>query len=214
MGTERTAAIFRKEHTKLIADNITNAELVFIRREVLMSQNPIYIESERLLIQCLNKRDLNSLRSMRCDQLVYRYEPIFLAERQGSPETALELLRTMDLYEDRQCILGVYEKTDATVMVGLAELYDYKPSGKVISLGYRFKSENWGKGIASSCIHSLLEFIQSKTEVELVTAHVLPENKASARCLLKNGFEYLLTKEEDWGYGQLSLADVYTFDCC
>ena len=30
---------------------------------------------------------------------------------------------------------------------------------------------------------------------------------------LKNGFEYLLTKPEDWGYSQPCVADVYTFDC-
>ena len=179
-----------------------------------MSNNPIYIENERLLIHCLKKQDLNSLASMRCDPEVYRYEPVFLAERQGSSEAALESLRRMDLYENRQCILGVYEKTDSSILVGLAELYDYKPSGKVISIGCRFKSEYWGRGIASSCIHALLEFIQSKTKVELVTAHVRPENKASAQCLLKNGFEYLLTKTEDWGYDQRCLAEVYTFDCC
>ena len=179
-----------------------------------MTCNPICIENERLLLHCLKNQDLETLRHMRCDQLVYRYEPVFLAERQGSPETALESLQRMNLYEDRQCILGVYEKTEPSVLVGLAELYDFKPSGKVISLGYRFRSEYWGRGIASSCIHALLEFIQNKTEVGLVTAHVLPDNNASARCLLKNGFEYLLTKTEDWGYDQLSLADVYTFDCC
>ena len=179
----------------------------------VVDHDPIYIENERLLIHSLKQQDLDSLRSMRCDELVYRYEPVFLAELQGSPEEALETLRRMDLYKDRQCVLGVYEKTDPEVLVGLAELYDYKPSGKVISIGYRFRSEYWGRGIATSCVQALLKFIQDKTEVELVTAHVLPDNKASARCLLKNGFEYLLTKTEDWGYDSPCVADVYTLDC-
>ena len=47
----------------------------------------------------------------------------------------------------------------------------------------------------------------------MVTAHVIAENKASARCLLKNGSEYLLTKTEDWGYSRPCVADVYTLDC-
>jgi len=119
----------------------------------------------------------------------------------------------MDLDEDRQCILGVYEKTDPSALIGLAEFYDFKPSGKVISLGYRFLSRCWGKGIGSSCIGALLQYILNDTQVELVTAHVLPGNKASAHCLLKNGFEYLLTKTEDWGYDRSCVADVYTYDC-
>lgn len=178
-----------------------------------MGHNPIYIENDRLLIHCLNKQDITGFRSMRRDRLVYRYEPRFLKELQGSPEEALESLQRMDLYENRQCVLGVYEKTDPSVLIGLAEFYDYKPSGKDISLGYRFNSEYWGQGIATSCIHSLLEFIRDKTKVEFVTAHVLPDNKASARCLLKNGFKYLLTKTEDWGYSRLCIADVYIFYC-
>ena len=134
-------------------------------------------------------------------------------ELQGTPEEALEALQNMDLYEDRQCILGVYEKTAPYVLVGLAEFYDFKPSGKVISIGYRFLSRYWGKGIASSRVRALIDYVQNHTEVELVTAHVIPGNTASARCLLKNGFEYLLTKTEDWGYSQSCVADVYTFDC-
>jgi RimJ/RimL family protein N-acetyltransferase len=171
------------------------------------------IENDRLVIRSLNEGDLKGLKTLRSDQRVYCYEPTFLTELQGTPEEALETIQNMDLYVDRQCILGVYEKTDPSVMVGLAELYDFKPSGKVISLGYRFMSKHWGKGIASSCVQALLNYIQSHTEAEMVTAHVIPDNKASARCLLKNGFEYLLTKPEDWGYSQSCVADVYTFDC-
>ena len=44
-------------------------------------------------------------------------------------------------------------------------------------------------------------------------AHAIPDNTASSRCLLKNGFEYLLTKSEDWGLDRPCVADVYTFDC-
>ena len=181
--------------------------------DVSMRSDPIHIENDRLIICCLKDRDLKGLEALRGDQRVYCYEPTFLAELQGTPEEALETIQNMDLYEDRQCILGVYEKTDPGVLVGLAEFYDYKPSGKVISLGQRFLSKYWGKGIGSSCIGALLNYIQNNTEVELVTAHVLPGNKASARCIVKHGFEYLLTKTEDWGYGQLCVTDVYTFDC-
>ena len=181
--------------------------------DAFMRGNPIYIENDRLAIHGLEKKDLKGLEALRNDQKVYRYEPSFLLELQGTPEEALTAIQKTDLYQDRQCILGVYEKTAPSVLVGLAELYDFKPSGKVISLGYRFLSEYWGKGIASSCVRALLNYLQNNTEVGLVTAHVIPENKASARCLMKNGFEYLLTKPEDWGYSQLFTTDVYTFDC-
>ena len=178
-----------------------------------MSHCPIHIETSRLLIRGLEARDITGLKAIRDDKLVYRCEPTFLTELQGTPEDALEAIRGMSLDTDRQCILGVYEKADPSKLIGLAEFYDYKPSGKVISLGYRFLSEYWGRGLGSGCVRAMLDYVLNDTEVELVTAHVLPENPASARCLRKNGFEYLLTKTEDWGYGEPSTADVYTFDC-
>ncbi|MBR0087296.1 MAG: GNAT family N-acetyltransferase [Lachnospiraceae bacterium] len=155
---------------------------------------------------------MNGLSELRKDPLVYRYEPAFLSELQGTPEKALENIRQMDLFMDRQCILGVFEKGDPGTLAGLAEFYDYKPSGSVISIGYRFLSKNWGRGLATSCIGALLQYLRDHSEVKLVTAHVIPENRASARCLEKNGFEYLLTKTEDWGYETPCTAEVYTCD--
>ena len=111
-----------------------------------MSRNPIRMENDRLLICGLKMQDLEALKALRCDRKVYRYEPVFLPERQGTPEEALKAIRGMDLSETRQCILGVYEKTDPAELVGLAEYYDYKRSGKVISIGYRFLSKYWGRG--------------------------------------------------------------------
>ncbi|MBR4162401.1 MAG: GNAT family N-acetyltransferase [Solobacterium sp.] len=173
----------------------------------------IKIENDRLILRSLKEQDLKDLILLRNDQCVYRFEPSFLIELQGTPEEALKTIRELDLWKDRQCILGIFEKHNPDVLIGLAELYDFKPSGKVISIGYRLRSEYWGRGIASACVSILLEYIRNNTKVELVTAHVIPDNKASARCLIKNGFQYLLTKTEDWGHDHLDVAEVYTFDC-
>lgn len=72
------------------------------------------------------------------------------------------------------------KKTDPAVLVGLAELYDFKSSGKVIPIGYRFLSKYLERGIATCCIRALLQYIQSDTDVKLATAHVIPQNKAVA----------------------------------
>lgn len=180
-----------------------------------MGGNGVFMimENDRLIMHNLTDRDLDGLKAMRCAPRIYRYEPTFLAELQGTPEEVLNMLQRMDLYRDRQCILGVYEKQAPDILTGLAEFYDYKTSGNVISIGYRFLPAYWGRGLATSCTQALLDYVMHETEVTLVTAHVIPENKASSKCLLKNGFEYLLTKTEDWGHERPCSADVYTFDC-
>ena len=179
----------------------------------ISSSKRLSIETEGILIRDLKDQDLAAFTDMRNDRRIYYYEPTFLAELQGTPESAMKAIRNMDLIRDRQCILGIYEAGDPDALIGLAEFYDYKASGKVISIGDRLKPEYWGRGIGCRCICAMVEFIKDHTEVELVTAHVIPANKASSRCLLKNGFEYLVTKPEDWGHGKLTIADVYTLDC-
>ena len=149
---------------------------------------------------------------MRDDPRIYLREPTFLTELQGTPEEALAAIRDMDLDRDRQCILGVYDLSRPEELAGLAEFYDYKPSGKVISVGYRLRPEFWGQGLGTSCARLMLEMLRRDTEVLLVTAHVIPENVGSSRVLLNNGFEHLMTKEEDWGREAPTTADVYTLD--
>ena len=168
--------------------------------------------NEKILIKNLEENDLECLRTIIQNPNVYRYEPSFLAERQGTPEEALRDLMSMDLQRDRQCIFGVFETAAPDVLAGLFELYDYKSSGKVISIGYRFAEEFWNRGLASQSVRDVVKYLRENTEVELVTAHVMPHNGASARVLTKNGFVYLLTKEEDWGFGRPVTADVYTLD--
>ena len=177
------------------------------------SSTPIQIENDLLLIRNLGEQDLDGLIALRNDLKIYRYEPTYLMELQGTPEEALETIMNMDLFQDRQCILGIFRKTEPSVLVGLAEFYDFKPSGKVISIGARFLSAYWGAGLATSCAHAMIDFIKKNTEVEMITAHVIPGNKASSQVLLKNGFEYLMTKPENWGHEESDLAEVYTYDC-
>lgn len=173
----------------------------------------MYIENDKLIIRSINKGDAKGIMDLRNDIEVYRYEPSHLIELQGSIDEALASIANMDLYKDRQCILGVFKIDNPNSLIGIAEFYDYKLSGDIISIGYRLLSKYWGQGLGPSCVSALLDYIRKNTEVKIVTAHVLPENTKSKRCLQKNGFEYLTRKKEDWGRGELLDTDIYKFDC-
>ena len=176
------------------------------------SGGPVRTETGGILIRGLIVNDADGFRAMREDKRIYRFEPVFLPELQGTAQEALLALADADLEKNRQRVLGVFERSAPGVLAGLAEFYDYKPSGKVVSIGYRLRPEFWGRGIGSLCVRAMLDYLKSGTRVKMVTAHVIPENKASSRILLKNGFEYLVTKTEDWGHGALTEAEVYTLD--
>ena len=82
----------------------------------------------------------------------------------------------MDLYEDRQCILGVYEKTAPAVLVGLAEFYDFKASGKTISIGYRFLSRFWGKSIGSYSPNPAFTVNEGDLSIDVWKANLVMED--------------------------------------
>ena len=172
----------------------------------------IYAENDKVILRPLVEEDLPALVRLVNDPLVYRYEPDFLEERQGTPEEALQRIRQMDLERDRHCILGICEKDRPGEMIGLMEFYDYKPSGKVICLGDRLRSDMWGRGLGSSCIRAAIEIIQTYTKAELVTGHILPVNLGSVKTAARNGFEYLLTKEESWGKDKNLKTEVFILD--
>ena len=183
------------------------------------------IISEKIIIRSLRQKDLAGLARLTDNPNIYRYEPTYLPERSAAPAAVIGTLEKMDLWQDRQCVLGIFahersaddhseqgHRDREETLLGLAEFYDYKPSGRVISVGYRLAEEYWGKGIGSACVGAMVDFLIKNTKVEMVTAHVIPDNKASAAILRKNGFELILTKEEDWGFEQPTTADVYVLD--
>jgi ribosomal-protein-alanine N-acetyltransferase len=173
------------------------------------------IENDRIMMHPLEETDFDAFQRMRQSKRIYRYEPSYLPELQGAPETAFRRIQALDLERDRQWVLGIYEKAAPELLTGLGEFYDYKPCGSVISIGYRLLEAYWGRGIAGNCVSAMLQYLRDHTAIQMVTAHVIPENQASSRLLLRNGFEHRLTKLENWGNPgdpQPRIAELYTFD--
>ena len=56
----------------------------------------------------------------------------------------------------------------------------------------------------------MLDYLFSQTDIEIVTASTMKENRASARVLEKNGFICTARSvEEDWGYDTPTIADKW-----
>ena len=140
------------------------------------------LENDRVILRPVAEGDAEALREMTLNPVVYRYLPTFLYEQQDPDIHAVIRGFYGDLFRKKQSlILAVCRKEAPETFCGLAEFYDFKASGKTISIGYRFLSRFWGKGIGSSCVQALLKYVQSNTEAELVTAHVIPGSTAGLR---------------------------------
>lgn len=173
----------------------------------LFSEIP-YIEGDRIVLRKITRDDADSLRELTQSEAVYRYLPTFLFEQKyDSVEYVID-----HLYDEcfrESIILGIYLK-DAGIgeetrvketFCGIAEMYGFRDEIHKISVGYRLLERFWGQGIASEALRLMISYLYDETDIEIITASTLIENRGSARVLEKNGFDLAVhAAPEDWGY--------------
>ena len=174
-------------------------------RRKLFSEIP-FLKGERLTIRALTSDDAASLQELVDNTIVYRYLPTFLFEKNnGSVENVINNLYT-ECWKD-SVILGVFENDE---FCGLAEMYGYRDPIHKISVGYRYLERCWGRGIATEALGMVVDYIYNQTDIEIITASTMVENRASANVLRKNGFSMVShAVDEDWGFEQPTITDKW-----
>ena len=56
----------------------------------------------------------------------------------------------------------------------------------------------------------MIDYLYGETDIEVITARTMIENQASARVLMKNGFDLVVhAVPEDWGFEEATIADKW-----
>ena len=175
----------------------------------LFSEIPT-LENEHIMLKSLTNSDSLFLSEFVKTERVYKYLPTFLFEQQYSDMSVMIKAVYEDCFRKKESlILGVYLK-DESELCGLAEFYGYKALIQKTCIGYRLSDKYWGHGIATQAVSLMVDYLYSQTDIEIITASTMIENKASARVLEKNGFVRTATSvPEDWGYSTPTLADKW-----
>ena len=175
----------------------------------LFSEIPT-LENNNIILKKLDLSDSLFLSEFIKNERVYKYLPTFLFEQQYDDMSKM----IMALYEEcfnikDSLILGIYTKEQPN-LCGLAEFYGYKATLQKTCIGYRLSDKYWGCGIATQAVALMVDYLYSQTDIEIITASTMIENKASARVLEKNGFiKTAASVPEDWGYSNPTLADKW-----
>ncbi len=160
----------------------------------------------RITLRKLTRKDGSSLKELIGDGEVYRYLPTFLYEKKYPVVSAV----VDGMYGeclDESVILGVFEEDG---FCGLAEWYGCRFVAGKVSVGYRFLRKCWGRGLAAETLALMLAGLEKRTEIRLVTASTMTENRASAQVLRKNGFVPTAAEvAEDWGYDHPTVTDKW-----
>lgn len=168
-----------------------------------------YIEGERIILRKITEEDRDALQEMAQSDIIYRYEPTYLLEQTCTDID--QLIRDFygECFEKKQNLfLGVFLKDSPAELCGLAEFYDYRDHIHMVSIGGRLREKYWKSGIGTEIAKLMADYLFKETDIEIITASTMVENKASAHLLEKNGF--ITTNsiyKEDWGRDELT--DTY-----
>jgi ribosomal-protein-alanine N-acetyltransferase len=175
----------------------------------LFSEIP-YISSDFVTLSKVTQDDADGLRELAEDDLVYRYDPTYLFERQF--EDVHEAIDAMygAIFENRESLFLGVRRTGEGKFLGLAEFYDLRDDLHAVSIGTRLIRRCWGGGIATEIARLMVEYLYTKTDIEVICASTMTENAASERALEKAGF--IRTSRgvlQDWGFEKPVAADMW-----
>ena len=177
------------------------------RTKKLFDEIP-YLEGKRLVLKRITEEDREALQEMACANNIYRYEPTYLLEQQYTDMD--QLLR--DLYGEyfrkkQNLFLGIFLKDHPKELCGLAEFYDYRDHIHMVSIGARLREKYWKSGLGTEIAKLMADYLFKETDIEIIMASTMVENKASAHVLEKNGFMTTNTiHKEDWGHEEFTDA--------
>lgn len=172
-----------------------------------------YMENDHIVICKMTQADAQMLKKMTCNPNVYEFLPTFLYEQKYDDKSRVIDRMDEECFDTKESILlGIYLKADPEKLVGIAEIYNYEEEKAKASIGYRLDEPVWGQGIGTEVCALLKDYLLNETDIQTITAHIMTDNKASARSAQKNGFicKYPNTYG-DWGFDELIHTDKYVF---
>lgn len=171
----------------------------------LFSEIP-YLKGRRVELKKLVLSDAPALAELTGSPNVYRYLPTFLFEKKYD-DARYVIERLYDECWKESIILGVFRNG---VFCGLAELYGYRDPIHKISVGGRLLERCQGQGVATEMLGLMVDYLYTETDIEIITASSMVENRASAALLEKNGFSLVShAAREDWGFETPVIVDKW-----
>ena len=143
----------------------------------------IVFETERLIIKGLEQADKIYFSEMLTDLSVLELIPQDpFSKSQIRDRFSKNLNLTLKDIQTKKCLFGVFEK-DNPELVGLCMfLYNEDNDNE---LGYRFRTNYWGKGYGKETTKGLLDYYFKVLKVTKVTADVNIANLGSVKILNK-----------------------------
>lgn len=149
-------------------------------------QNFPVLTTERLVLRELRTSDVAEVFALRSDPRVMQHVNRPLATSMADAEALITLI-TSNVAANEAVQWAMTLKGDDT-FIGLIGLWRMVKEHHYAELGYMLAHDHWGKGLISEAIAATVDLGFSTLGLHRIEAITRPENTASIRALVKNGF--------------------------
>lgn len=144
------------------------------------------LETQHLFLRQVKNDDVEEIMKLRGDAATMKYIPRPLV---ANKEEALEHIKMInDKIEANIGINWAITLKGNTKLIGIIGHYRIQPENHRCEIGYMILKEYWGKGITTEAIDVVLKYGFQELNMHSIEAIIDPENTASEKVLLKNGF--------------------------
>ena len=166
-----------------------------------------YLEGEHIILREMVEADAPALEELASNPNVNRFIPTYLYEAQYEDKREAIANMRRECFDAHQCILlAVCRREEPDQMLGIAEMYHYRPDEGIASIGVRLLERVWGQGIATEVTAMMKDYLVNVVGCKAITGHVMIENGASAHMVEKSGFRDCGRELwEDWGFGPVEV---------
>lgn len=168
----------------------------------------VSLESARLLLRQLDDADADDLMAIFGDPEVTRY---WSREPWIRRDEALEMLARDRLARaDGSALrLGIEDKAERRI-VGTVALFNLSQANRRGEIGYALARACWGQGLMHEALSLFVAWVLEALSLHRLEADIDPANKASARSLLRLGFQREGLLRERWIVdGQVADTEFY-----
>ncbi len=144
------------------------------------------IETDRLILRRLNESDLEEIIELRGNAETMRFIPRPLITNK---EEAMAFLKVIDENVDKNLAINwAITIKGIDKMIGIAGIYRIQPEHYRGEIGYMIMPQYHNKGYVTEAAKAITDFGFNQLNLNSIEAVIAPENSASEKVLIKNGY--------------------------
>lgn len=144
------------------------------------------LETRRLLLRSITPQDGAQVYALRSHPETMRYIPRPLLTSEQDAQAHIKMME--DKINQNEGINWAITLKDNPQLIGIIGHYRLQPENHRSEIGYMILPEFNGKGIATEAVACILEYGFEQMQLHSIEAVIDPQNYASEKVLLKNGF--------------------------